>query len=433
MSSRGSDSRPNLFLSTRKIYKAPFVRAESNIFTSGRLVNYRYGSGPDEVDAFFNAKKPWSKVKDKIVGDYIHCYLQTIQRLERPILIVDGFSGPGRFGDGTAGSPLIICDAISATDKGRVGIGCLFADTHPGHRTALERTLVEHIKRGVSEKPFDDWSEALTRALEVGTNSTLFFYLDPYGIKDLEFDMVKRIYERDPRRSTEVLINFNFRTFMRMSGNWGYGDSASEVSLKVKAAKVDTVNRVMDGDYWKAIVTNPSFDKIAREDAVVNAYMERVRRFFPFVYAIPVQDKNETEYAVPGDELARYHLIFGTRSRRAVRYMNDVARNALAPYLNKFKDGLLFDMTPERRQSAPRDLVKEEIVKAVTVKPLLRPDIYEIVIPKFFMQYLVKDYHKMIDELTFKEGRLYPDRSTMHRKTQLNDKTLLSAKPWGIV
>jgi len=110
--------------------------------------------------------------------------------------------------------------------------------------------------------------------------------------------------------------------------------------------------------------------------------------------------------------------------------MNDVALNALAPYLNQFKDGLLFDMTPERRQPTPKEQVKQEIVQAASGKPLLRPDIYETVIPKFFMQYPVKDYRKMIDELTFKEGRLYPDRSTMHRKTQLNNETLLSAKPW---
>jgi len=393
-------------------------------------VNYRYGSGPDEVDTFFKAKKPWSKVKDAIVNNYIHCYLKTVQHLERQILIVDGFSGPGRFGDDTPGSPLIICQAISATAKGQVGIGCLFADAHPGHRAALEIALADYIKRGVTKKPYDDCAEALTQALKAGTNATLFFYLDPYGIKDLEFEMVKQIYERDPWRSTEVLINFDFRTFMRMSGNWGYGDSADEVSHKVKAAKVERVNRVMGGDYWQGIVTEPSLNKIAREDAVVSAYIDRVRQFFRFVYTIPVRERNETEYAVPTDELARYHLIFGTRSPRAVQYMNDVSLNALAPYFTQFKEGLLFDMTPERRQPAPREKVKADIVHAVSATPLKRPDIYEIVIPKFFMQYLVKDYRKMINELTFDEGRLYPDRSTMKKKRKLNDNTLLSANPW---
>src|SRR5207237_1095225 len=119
-----------------------------------------------------------------------------------------------------------------------------------------------------------------TRAFDLGTGCTVLFYLDPYGIKDLEFEMLKQIYARDTRRSTEVLINFNFRTFMRMSGNWNYGDSVGEISRKVKQGKTETVNSVMGGDYWQKIVTDSELDKIAREDAVVTAYVARVQEFF---------------------------------------------------------------------------------------------------------------------------------------------------------
>jgi len=71
----------------------------------------------------------------------------------------------------------------------------------------------------IAENPLASCEEVLNRALQEGTASTLFFYLDPYGIQDLDFEIVKKIYERDTRQSTEVLINFNFRAFMRMSGN----------------------------------------------------------------------------------------------------------------------------------------------------------------------------------------------------------------------
>ena len=392
-------------------------------------MDYRYGSGPDEVDEFFRAKRSWSKVKDKIVGDYIDCYLKTVRNLQRPILIVDGFAGPGRFGDDMAGSPLIICNAISERSKGRAGMSCLFADAHPGHRAALERNLAEYIRRGMSEPPYEECAQALTRALEIGAGSTVFFYLDPYGIKDLEFDMVRQIYERNTKRSTEVLINFNFRTFMRMSGNWDYGDSPSEVSRKVKESKTETVNRVMGGDYWHSIITDPKLDKIAREDAVINAYLECVRQFFTYAYGIPVKERKEYEYGIPDDELARYHLIFGTRSPREIVYMNDVALNALEPYLRQFKEGLLFDFTPQRYQSVDRERAKKAIVDTVSSRPLKRPDIYEVVIPQFFMHYRKKDYRAMIDELTFNESRLYPDKRTMKLGNKLNDDTLLSVRP----
>jgi hypothetical protein len=254
--------------------------------------------------------------------------------------------------------------------------------------------------------------------------------VDPYGIRELEFDVVRQIYARDPRQSTEVLINFNFRTFMRMSGNWNYGDAPSDVSRRVKESKIETVNRVMGGDYWLGIVTDPKLHKIAREDAVVNGYLARVREFFTYAYAIPVKERREDEYEVPADELARYHLIFGTRSPRAVVYMNDVAIAALEPYLRQFKEGLLFDFTPERHQPIDRDHVKSAVVDAVSATPLRRPDIFEKVIPQFFMHHRSKDYRAIIDELTFKEGRLHPDRRTMKRAGQLNDDTLLSVQPW---
>jgi uncharacterized protein YdeI (YjbR/CyaY-like superfamily) len=80
--------------------------------------------------------------------------------------------------------------------------------------------------------------------------------------------------------------------------------------------------------------------KIAREDAVVDAYLARVRQFFTHAHSIPVKERKEDEHDIPDDDLARYHLIFGTRSERAVVYMNDVALNALEPYLRQFKESV---------------------------------------------------------------------------------------------
>jgi hypothetical protein len=110
--------------------------------------------------------------------------------------------------------------------------------------------------------------------------------------------------------------------------------------------------------------------------------------------------------------------------------MNDVGLNALEPYLSQFKDGLLFDMTPDRYQAADPALVKAAIVDTVRSRPLLRPSIYESVIPKFFMHHKKAALRQMVDELTFVEGRLFPDRRSMKRVNQLNDDTLLSAQPW---
>ena len=389
-----------------------------------------YGTRTDEIHPFFKTKREWSRVKDTILRHYITCYLNTIHRRGRPIIIVDAFSGPGRFGDGCEGSPLIICDAIDKAPKRGVGMACIFSDSHPAHRDALEASLADHIESDIAARPLADFTEVLSRSLEVGQGATLFFYLDPYGIKDLDFETVRRIYERDSSQSTEVLINFNFKTFMRLSGNWSYSDSCSEVARKVKEAKVETVNAVMGGDYWLDIVTDPGFDKLQREDLIVGKYMELVRGFFDYTYSIPVKELDDPTDTVPADDLAKYHLIFGTRSPKAVVYMNDVAINALEPYFSQFKDGLLFDMTPGRYEPCSIDEVKLAITEVVADHAMTRPQIYEAVIPKYFMQRRKKDYRAAIDELTFDERDLFPDHRTMKMKSQLNDETLLSTRPW---
>lgn len=395
-------------------------------------MNYDYGNRSDQVHPFFRTKKEWSKVKDRIVGSYVACYLKTVQYRGTPILIIDAFAGPGKFGDDTDGSPLLISQAAMKAPNMGVRIGCLFADAHPAHREVLKSHLGEYVKAGITEAPLASFSDALSRALEIGKGSTLFFYLDPYGIKDLEFEMVKQIYERKRTQSTEVLINFSFKTFMRMSGNWKYGESPQSVEEKIKQAKVDVLNAVMGGDYWVKIITNPALDKIQRENAVVDAYMSRIREYFEYTYSIPVKEVDEDSPGVPVDDLAKYHLVFGTRSRRAVVYMNDVANLALEPYFNQFKDGLLFAMTPDRYAPVSVNKIKGAIIAALSGKPMKRPEICEAIIPDFFLQYRSKDYKKFMTELVFKDGKLFANPTTLRVKGKLNDETLLSTTPWPI-
>lgn len=396
-------------------------------------MNYAYGSGQDEIDPFFKEKRSWSKVKDKIVSDYVSCYLNTVHLLNRNIVLVDAFSGPGQFGDDTDGSPLIICKAINEISKRkgrRVGASCVFSDTRPAHRVALKANLAEFMRAGLCGEPFAECSEAIAHAIDTYRNSTIFFYLDPFGIRDIEFEMIRQIFERNPSSSTEVLINFNFRTFMRMSGNWGYDSSAKDIAEKVKSGKVETVNKAMGGDYWQAIVTDPRLNKLDREDAVIQAYLEQLRKYVRFAYAIPVKERTPDQMSVPVDELAHYHLIFGTRSPKAVEYMNDVALNALEPYLVQFTDGLLFDLTPERYQPAEKNTVKDAMVAAVSRQSLLRPDIYEAVIPQFFMSYRKKDHRAMLEELVYKEGRLFADPRKIKQRGKLNDEAAITSRPW---
>ncbi len=142
----------------------------------------QYGHGPDQIDPFFAYKREWSKVKDEIVSKYFACYLKTIPKRGRRIVIVDGFSGPGNFGDGNDGSPLTICKAVRAAHV-EVGVTCLFAEAHPVHRTVLAETLQEYA--GIAEPPLPDFPTALARALRLAAMQRSFSTSIPTALKTL--------------------------------------------------------------------------------------------------------------------------------------------------------------------------------------------------------------------------------------------------------
>ena len=63
-------------------------------------------------DDFFVEKKPWSEVKDQLLGCYLKPYIAKILHTRKPLIYVDCFAGKGKFDDGKQGSPLIALDLI---------------------------------------------------------------------------------------------------------------------------------------------------------------------------------------------------------------------------------------------------------------------------------------------------------------------------------
>src|SRR5438874_3685965 len=90
---------------------------------------------------FFEKKRPWSRYKDFILRYYLEPYIAKVATLGKPILVVDCFAGCGRFGDGEAGSPLIIAPIIKKwRDKG-VNISGEFIEADPENFRSLAESL----------------------------------------------------------------------------------------------------------------------------------------------------------------------------------------------------------------------------------------------------------------------------------------------------
>jgi len=137
---------------------------------------------------FFKGKRPWSKIKDRVLGEYLVPYLRKVAKLRKPIVIVDAFAGPGIFEDGSEGSPIIICK--KAEEHSPDNYLAIFVNNNKRFHSELEKNLEPYKKKGKAITVYGDAKELLAELKDIVVEATLLIYLDPFGLKDCEFELL---------------------------------------------------------------------------------------------------------------------------------------------------------------------------------------------------------------------------------------------------
>ena len=136
-------------------------------------------------DDFFLEKKPWSVVKDEILGCYFKPYVSKILHTYKPLVYVDCFAGKGKFEDGNRGSPLIALEIIdqcrASTTMQQAQINATFIDLN--YADDLRRNLGSYPWVKIVSGKYEDNIKTILRGKE---NCNIFLYIDPYGIKALQ-------------------------------------------------------------------------------------------------------------------------------------------------------------------------------------------------------------------------------------------------------
>lgn len=276
-------------------------------------------------NSFFDEKKPWSKRKDLILHYYLEPYLPKVWTLKCPILLVDGFAGPGKFGDGNLGSPLIICQrALEAVRRGiDVRVLCIEA------RSDLYEHLAENLRSySFAEARLGRFLDSVPEIERLAHSHSVFLYIDPYAIEGLQWEGLDRIFRHlhESRMSIEVLLNFNANAFGRRAraamkkapppDEESDTDDLSD-SLETTLSAADRLNRVVGGEWWQTILERQL--AYAQEvDEVVTGFCSRIRDRFREVCQHAVKEK--WHHTIP-----KYVLLFGSRSPHALKLMNDAA------------------------------------------------------------------------------------------------------------
>ena len=362
----------------------------------------------ESSDEFFEGKRPWSKIKDEVLEKYMTPYLAKVNTRGQPILLIDGYAGPGVFEDDELGSPLIMCDKAEERAKGNYH--AIFINNK---RKYHERLLKEIQQRGWSnsaEPRLGDTQLVLRDIHKMLRGQTVFLYLDPFGPTGCDFDLLSPFLNRNPSYSTELLLTMNMPGIHRLAARHVTEDGRKdEESIRENRLKL---TRVFGGDYRKDILWQDS-DAEKREVQLIEAYQKKLAGYLPYTRSCPVREGT--------GKRIKYFIVFASHHRDALILLNDIMVNAYFAGMHQADlGGGLWEDTDWREMRSTEGLDRV-ILDTVTRYPgESRKSIWFRVVDGHFMRYLKSEYLAMVKQLVEAKKLRY-----LSRTNRLNEDSTL--------
>lgn len=250
--------------------------------------------------SFYARRREWSKRKHQVLLNYLGAATRILGSRFGDVYFVDGFAGPGYYEDGAPGSPVLAAQhAAEITRPYRLRLINVEVDEKlfqqlEQHTTPIAPTLVTNF--------CCSFEAAIPQILKLLGNLPAFFFVDPFGVKDIPWDALEPVLRRP---YTDALINFHGRTAGQLAGLF-----FSQV--RRSSSYGERLNKVLGTDVWQSQV-EPS-DK--KREPIIQCYLEQVAKARGIACRHDVRDATNRRY--------KYSLIFASRARVAFHIMNDI-------------------------------------------------------------------------------------------------------------
>jgi three-Cys-motif partner protein len=177
------------------------------------------------VEEFFEEPLEQSRVKARIVSDYVTTFVRILSDYQRragktaTVDYIDLFSGPGSYGDGTASTPLLIVRQAIHDAKLAGALRTHFND----HDKEKADSLREEFSRlqgldGLAHRPqvySEEASINFVDGLRLDPKTPKLFFLDPFGYKALTMPLLRTILDG----WAECIFFFNYRRVIAALSN----------------------------------------------------------------------------------------------------------------------------------------------------------------------------------------------------------------------
>lgn len=279
---------------------------------------------------FFKNKREWSRVKDDLLACYLKPYTAKILHTYKPLLYVDCFAGQGVFQDGNPGSPLIALQIFKECKEKTASENTVIEPVF------IELQYAEKLKENLKDYPearvvSGSYEESIGSILKGKQNYNVFLYIDPYGIKSLDFSFFDSF--STSFNSIELLINLNSFGFIREACHvlgvqflekavFDYLDEEDQEIMLGYMDKTENAINKMDeiagGDYWKQIIEDyraKRIDGYQAEATFVDKYCKKLKQKYRYVLNMPLRVKPR--------QRPKYRMIHATNHREGCLLMVD--------------------------------------------------------------------------------------------------------------
>lgn len=257
---------------------------------------------------YFKELKEWSERKHELVIKYLKGFVRILGgSIKGVVYYVDGFAGPGIYNDGAKGSPIRAAEYAQTLVGKHYQLRCINVEINPERFENLRQSTLPYTALTINHCGVfaDHVSEILS---QIGSQPTIFF-LDPFGLKGIEWSHVYPILKRS--HITEVLLRINPQDISRLAGF-----ACSDGSGAAKKRQVLTnLYGFSDSEQWEKVWDTEGTDGLVKLYAkgLLNAMLRERDKSFVRPYAIK---------SIEGK--VKYYLIFITRHAKGAVLMSNI-------------------------------------------------------------------------------------------------------------
>lgn len=264
-------------------------------------------------------KKGQTEMKHRILSLYLNPWIKKLSTVDSQLLFVDGFAGPGRYPDGSKGSPLIAMDMadkmLSKADRVDERIDsfeCVFIEKDDDNYASLEEAVSsreqqvdDRIRPECISGEFEEWAAEFIDDFEYGRPPPSLVFIDPFGYGNIPFDLISDLFQLR-ETSLELLITFMAGKMAQWMEDPGHQKAISEA---------------LGSEEWMERVT-PDMGKDERAEKFSSIYQQQLEREADAEFTMPFEMVEESK------RQTCYYLIHVTNHWEGLKVMKETMFNA---------------------------------------------------------------------------------------------------------